>query len=164
MTDKIDKDTGIAVDQGKFCGETTKHAHLGNTGSCLCGLKKYPVKKEADLNNLPPCDWCDQPPSIHSIQTQEVYCATEGCPAFSNVVSKERWIQRRPHAMETMWIPTEEPIFVLRGQDKLAQAPAWDWVNIAEKYKVVEHKIDSATERIGQMVKYEREVKSKMPD
>lgn len=164
MSDKIDKETGIPVDWGKFCGETTQHAHLGNTGSCLCGLKKYPVKKEADVNNLPPCDWCDQPPSISDIQTQEVYCATEGCPAFSNVVSKERWCQRRPHSMETMWIPTTEPIFVFRGQDCLAQFPVWGWIDLAEKKKVVNHKLESAVERANQMVKFEREVKSKLPD
>lgn len=164
MSQRIDHDTGIDVEQGKFCGETTKHSHLGNTGSCLCGLKKYPMKKEVDMNHLPPCDWCDQPPSIADIVSQEVFCATEGCPAFSNVVSKERWLQRRPHSMETMWIPTEEPIFVLRGQDQLAQYPVWNWIDLAERKDVVEHKLNSAVERANLMVKFETEVKSKLPD
>jgi hypothetical protein len=157
------------VEQEKYdqCGKITKHVQIPGTSSCWCGGWGYKYtleKKELDLNNLPPCAWCSQPPSIDSIATQEVFCATEGCPAFSNVVTKERWCERGVHEMEVMWIPKEEPIFVLRAQDQLSLVPIYQWVDLAEKKKVPEEKTDLAMKRASEMDAYQRAVKSKLPD
>lgn len=159
-------DMSTAVDPivAKQCGETTRHAELPGTGSCLCGFKKYAKPKVIDMNNLPTCGWCSMPPNIADIQTREVFCSTVGCPAFSNVVPVDRWCQRGVHEMEVMWIPAEEPIFVLRGRDPLAQVPVYTWIELAEKHKVPDYKTDVAVAQADAMGKYQTAGKSKMPD
>lgn len=116
------------------------------------------------MNQHPRCGWCGVQPTVANLQPMELFCATEGCPAFSNVVSAERWSQRDVHEMEVMHIPAEEPIFILRGRDPLAQVSVYTWIELAEKHHVPDEKTDTALKRAGEMAAYERAEKSKMPD
>lgn len=162
----------------KQCAQTTNHAPLGQTGSCMCGLKKYVIKTErpkvfdcAFCGNLPEpvADGADGAPPVNA-SPNEVFCATEGCPAFSNVVTLDRWNQRRNHEMEVAHIPKEEPIFVLRSRDALALKPVWVWVDLAERSrgmageKAPEEKVDSAVARANEMTQFQQKNGNKMPD
>lgn len=160
MADELDK---------KMCADMTKHAQLGNTGSCMCGYKLYP--KDRDLSQPYPCPFCSNPPNVASyVQDSNppvpaaVYCVTEGCPAHLNEVSTEKWNTRRTHEQDVAHIPTDEPIFVLRAQDQLALIPGWTWVDLAERKDVPEYKVDSATARLNAMDVFQRTIGGKMPD
>lgn len=81
-------------------------------------------------------------PEIESLGV--AFCTTEGCPAFSNVVSVEVWNARRAPESKVAKIPEDEPIFVLRAQDSLGLAPIYFWLEKAEKYNVSKEKVQSA--------------------
>lgn len=123
-----------------------------------------PTKEEENMNQHPRCGWCGKPPTVANISPMELCCATEGCPAFSNVVSAERWSQRGIHEMEVMHIPAEEPIFIMRGQDQLAMVPIYTWIDLAEKKNIPEAKQEAALKRANEMDAFQRTEKSKLPD
>lgn len=157
----------------KQCEMTTNHAQLPGKTSCWCGYKQYetvlePAKplteEEKIVNNLPRCPWCQVPPELASIAPQEVFCPTEGCPAFSNVVSVEKWCAMSVHHNEVSMIPADEPVFILRAQDQLSLVPAWTWVDLAEKKNVNAEKVTAAAKRASEMDAYQRAEKSKLPD
>jgi hypothetical protein len=157
----------------RICNQTTKHAQLGNTGSCMCGTKKYKVEPEGPFVGR--CPFCAQQPEVvkatptavevdAAAAEPEVFCATEGCVAFTAQVPLSKWNQRAPHELEVMRIPTEEPIFVLRAQDKLALVPVYNWIELAERKNVPDSKTDAAVERANEMQEYQRGQFSKIPD
>lgn len=149
------------------CELTTHHAQLGETSSCWCGFKKYPKKKEP---GPPRCPFCGSPPDVVSqFETlppmpKDVCCVTEGCAAFSNVVTLENWSKRAPHEQEVMRIPADCPIFVLQARDSLSLTPIYLWVEKAEKFKVSSEKINSALARSEEFQSYQRANGSKVPD
>jgi hypothetical protein len=153
----------------KMCEETTHHDQLGNTGSCLCTYKKYPVKQEGPF--IARCPFCGEQPEVaNHIETEppiprEVFCPTEGCPAFSNVVSLEVWNRfRAPHEQRVAQIPTNEPIFVLRAQDSIAPMIVWSWIAHAERRNVKDEKLNSAINDAKAMEAFQNEHGKKLPD
>lgn len=157
----------------KMCATATNHAQLGNTGSCTCGLKRYVVKTERP--KVLDCAFCGNLPEPEPTMNQQsifthVFCATEGCPAFSNVVQIDRWNQRRCHEQEVAHIPKEEPIFVLRARDMFALKPLWVWIDLADKKagpageRVSEEKVQSAMTRANEMQAHQQAHGNKVPD
>lgn len=163
----------------KQCEETTHHSEFSDTGACYCGFKKYP---KPEIVKIPRCPFCKQEPekvesddgemilespgraTLFQFTKLEVFCATEGCPAFSNVVSLEKWSQRAPHEQEVMNIPDDEPIFVLRAKDSLTMIPVYTWIELAEKNRVGEVKLNNAVNRAKEMEKFQNKNKTKLPD
>lgn len=94
----------------------------------------------------------------------EVFCATEGCPAFANEVSLEVWERRAPHETLVKHIPSDEPIFVIRAKDSIGLVIVYQWIALAEKHNVNEAKLDSAVETVGLMQLYQDTLGNKLPD
>lgn len=157
------------ADNTKQCQELSNHQELGDSGRCWCGAKTYPKAKPR--TTVPRCGFCgkDPQPSEGPLNPgtglpNEVFCATEGCPAFSNVVTLEKWLDRGAHEKLIMDIPLEEPIFVLRAQDGLALTAIYTWVDLGEKRKVNEEKLNRAVAHAEEFQSYQRANGCKIPD
>jgi hypothetical protein len=110
------------------------------------------------------CPWCEADPEPTAIGSTLVFCPTPGCPAFSNVVTVDIWNSRAPNELLVRHIPSDEPIFVLRARDPLALIPIYTWIDLAEKKKVNEAKINRAVGQAEEFQTFQRGSGTKLPD
>jgi hypothetical protein len=61
-------------------------------------------------------------------------------------------------------IPSEEPVFLLRGQDKLAPLLVEQWALEAQKQGASQNIVNAAMEQAQKMVLWQKEHGSKIPD
>lgn len=74
------------------------------------------------------CPWCGKLPRQRlDYQTPRVNCKTSSCPLFEVAMTVEMWANRAPHENLVKRIPIDEPIFVLRAQDKFAPNAIMRW-------------------------------------
>jgi hypothetical protein len=118
------------------------------------------------MNNLPGCGFCRNKPEILDLSKMLVCCPKEGCPAQINAVTAEVWCDRAPHEKEVMWIPTDEPIFVLRAKDALSLMALYTWIDKAERKEVPQEKLDKASACAEEFQSFQRTMPGgpKMPD
>lgn len=82
---------------------------------------------------LPWCPFCAHRPMAPmsdpdaDMNNVTVYCINPDCPIRYRHMRLEQWCTRGPHEMLIGHIPPDEPIFVLRAQDKHAPGTVEHW-------------------------------------
>lgn len=63
-------------------------------------------------------------------------------------------------------IPADEPVFIIRGKDKLAEEAIQAWLDSADAYGVNEEKISKAEEHLQAVLKFQADnpERCKIPD
>lgn len=120
-------------------------------------------EKVVGLLGIRRCRFCGkQPDIIQGTEPPEVCCVTEGCPAFSNVVSLEKWNETPAHEALVVDVPLDEPVFVFRAKDPLALKAIYEWIDVAERKGVNEEKLDKAVAHAETFQKFQRDFPERM--